>query len=183
MVLFVAPTGVGKTHLALDLLDHACFNHFNYTVILCTTLQYDTTYRSQKWFWTDLYVIPIELDDQFYYWIVKFNNLLAGWKTLFLIDDIIANKMLNKQRQPLLGLTILGRHKGQTLWLLMQSYTAIPMNVRRQAKMLYVWYPKREDTGIPLMKKKTSSKHKSSIVILTHDSNYSYALKLGLKQS
>ena len=24
----------------------------------------------------------------------------------------------------------------------MQSYTAIPKNIRRQAKMLYVWYPK-----------------------------------------
>ena len=29
-----------------------------------------------------------------------------------------------------------------SLWLLTQSYTAIPNNIRRQAKMLYVWYPK-----------------------------------------
>ena len=28
MVLFVAPTGVGKTHLALDLLKQEYFNHF-----------------------------------------------------------------------------------------------------------------------------------------------------------
>ena len=26
----------------------------------------------------------------------------------------------------------------------MQSYTAIPKNIRRQAKMLYVWYPKNQ---------------------------------------
>ena len=25
----------------------------------------------------------------------------------------------------------------------MQSYTAVPMNIRRQAKMLYVWCPKK----------------------------------------
>ena len=31
---------------------------------------------------------------------------------------------------------------GHSLWLLTQSYTAIPNNIRRQAKMLYVWYPK-----------------------------------------
>ena len=53
-------------------------------------------------------------------------------QTLFLID----NETLSKQRQPLLGLAISGRHKGHLLWLLMQSYTAIPMNIRRQAKML-----------------------------------------------
>ena len=76
-------------------------------------------------------------------WIEKLSNLLAGYKTLLLVDDIIANKSLDKQRQPLLGLTILGRHKGHSLWLLTQSYTAVPMNIRRQAQMLYVWYPKK----------------------------------------
>ena len=36
--LFVALTGVRKTHLALDLLEHAYFNYFDYLVMLCTTL-------------------------------------------------------------------------------------------------------------------------------------------------
>ena len=61
---------------------------------------------------------------------------MAGHKTLFLIDDIIADKTVDKRRQPLLGLAISGRHKGYLLWLLTHSYTAIPMNIRRQAKML-----------------------------------------------
>ena len=39
-------------------------------------------------------------------------------------------------------LAISGRHRDHSLWLLIQSYTAIPNNIRRQAKMLYVWYPK-----------------------------------------
>ena len=59
-----------------------------------------------------------------------------------MIDDIIANETLEKCRQPLLELAISGRHIGHSLWLLTQSYTAIPNNIRRQAKMLYVWYPK-----------------------------------------
>ena len=33
---------------------------------------------------------------------------LAGYKTLFLINDIIANETLDKQRQPLLGLAMSG---------------------------------------------------------------------------
>ena len=61
-----------------------------------------------------------------------------------MIDDIIADETLDKRRQPLLELAILGRHRhrAHSLWLLTQSYTAIPNNIRRQAKMLYVWYPK-----------------------------------------
>ena len=61
---------------------------------------------------------------------------------MFLIDDIIADETLDKKRQPLLELAISGRHKEHSLWLLTQSYTAVPKNIRRQAKMLYVWYPK-----------------------------------------
>ena len=73
------------------------------------------------------------------------SNLLAGSKTLFLIDDIIADETLGKRRQPLLDLVI----SGHSLWLLTQSYTAMPKNIRRQAKMLYVWYPKnRTDLNI-----------------------------------
>ena len=58
-----------------------------------------------------------------------------------MIDDIIADETLNKCRQLLLELAISGRHRGHSLWLLTQSYTAVPNNIRRQAKMLYVWYP------------------------------------------
>ena len=87
-------------------------------------------------------VILIEPGNNLYYLIEKISNLLAGDKTLFLTDDIIANETLDKRRQPLLELAISGRHRGHSLWLLIQSYTAIPNNIRRQAKMLYVWYPK-----------------------------------------
>ena len=74
--------------------------------------------------------------------IEKISNLLTGDKTLFLIDDITAHETLDKRRQPLLELAISGRHRGHSLWLLTQSYTSIPNNIRRQAKMLYIWYPK-----------------------------------------
>ena len=74
--------------------------------------------------------------------IKKISNLLTGDKTLFLIYDIIVDETLDKRRQPLLELVISGRDRGHSLWLLTQSYTAVPNNIRRQAKMLYIWYPK-----------------------------------------
>ena len=140
--LFVAPTGVGKTHLALNLLENEYLNHFDFIIIICPTLRYNQTYRSRKWFWNDPNVILIEPGNQLYDWIEKLERIFAGYKTLFLIDDIIADENLDKKRQPLLSLAISGRHKEHSLWLLTQSYTAIPKNIRRQAKMLYVWYPK-----------------------------------------
>ena len=138
--LFIALTGVGKTHLALDLLENEFKNHFNFIVIICPTLEDNEMYKSQGWVWNDPDVIPMELDNNLYYLIEKISKLPA--KTLFLIDDIITHEALNKRHHPLLGLAISGRHRAHSLWLLTQSYTAIPNNIRRQAKMLYIWYPK-----------------------------------------
>ena len=75
-------------------------------------------------FFTDPEVIHREPGNCLYDWIGKLGNLLAGCKTLFLINDIIAEETLDKRRNSLLDLAISGRHKGHSLWLLTQSYTA-----------------------------------------------------------
>ena len=140
--LFVAPTGAGKILLALSLLETEYRNHFDFIVIICPTLRYNSTYKSRSWVWNDPDVIPIEPGNKLYYLIERISNFLTGDKTLFLINDIIANETLNKGHQLLLELAILGRHRDHSLWLLTQSHIAVPNNIRRQAKMLYVWYPK-----------------------------------------
>ena len=90
-----------------------------------------------------------EPGNKLYYLIEKYSKLLAGSKTLFLINDIIADEALDKHGQLLLGLAISGRHRGHSLWLFTQLYTAILNNIRRKAKMLYVWYPKnRKDLNV-----------------------------------
>ena len=110
--LFVAPTGVGKTHLALNLLESEYRNHFDFIVIICPTLQHNEMYKSRGWVWNDPDVISIEPGNQLYYLIEKIRKLLAGSKTLFLIDDIITDEALDKHRQPLLELAISGHHRG-----------------------------------------------------------------------
>ena len=134
--LFVAPTGVGKTHLALNLLESEYKNHFDFITIICPTLAHNETYKSRKWVWTAPDVILIESGNKLHHWIEKISKLLAGSKTLFLIDDIIADEALDKRRQLLLELAISRRHRNHSLWLQTQSYTAILKNIRRQAKML-----------------------------------------------
>ena len=104
--------------------------------------RHNSTYKSRGWVWNDPEVIPIEPGNQLYYLIEKISNLLSGSVTLFLIDYIIPDETLDERRQPLLELAISGRHRQHSLWFLTQSYTAVPNNIRRQAKMLYIWYPK-----------------------------------------
>ena len=140
--LFVASTGVGKMHLALNLLETKYRNYFDFIIIICPTLAHNETYRSLGWVWTNPEIILIEPGNNLYYWTEKISNLLAGSKPLFLIDDVIADEALEKHCQPLLELAISGRYRAHLLWLLTQSYTAIPKNIRKQSKMLYVWYPK-----------------------------------------
>ena len=45
MALFVALTGVGKTHLALDLLKREYFNYFDLIIVLCCTLKHNEMYH------------------------------------------------------------------------------------------------------------------------------------------
>ena len=171
--LFIASTGVGKTHLALDLLKKEYKNYFDFIIIICPMLKHNETYRSRKWVWTDPEVILIEPGNSLYGWIDKIGNLLAGSKTLFLINDIIADETLDKRRQPLLDLATSGRHKEHSLLLLTQSYTAVPKNIRRQAKMLYVWYPKnRTDLN-------TIHEENNTIETLEELANVKKQLKLG----
>ena len=84
----------------------------------------------------------IEPKEKLYQWVEKLSQLLACSETLFIIDYIIADQSLDKQRQSLLELATSGRHCDHYLCLLRQSCSAIPKNLRRQAKAIFVWYPK-----------------------------------------
>ena len=70
------------------------------------------------------------------------SQLLASSEVLFIIDDIIADEGLDKRRQSLLELAISGWHRVHYLWLLTQSCSAIPKNLKRQAMAIFEWYPK-----------------------------------------
>ena len=82
-VLFVALTGVGKTHLALDLLVKEYLNHSDFVIIICPTLRYNKMYQLRKWFGLIFMSHPIEPGDLLYDWIEKLGDLLVRHKTLF----------------------------------------------------------------------------------------------------
>ena len=139
--IFSGPTSCGKTQKVLDLVENEYFRHFHNIVIICPTLQWNSTYLSRAWIWQDNYVFPIEPRGNLFEIIEKLSTKFSGEETLFVVDDMIADETLDKRRNPLLELAISGRHRQHSLWLLTQSYTAIPKNLRRQKKQLFLWYP------------------------------------------
>ena len=140
--IFTGQTGCGKTHLLSELIENYYNKHFDYIIVICPTLREHSTYHARVWIKNDNKGWLIEPKDNLYQWIKKLPELLRFLELLFIIDDIIANESLDKRRQPLLELSISGRHQGHYLWLLTQSCTAIPKNLRRQAKAIFIWYPK-----------------------------------------
>ena len=134
----------GKTQLVLDLIEKQYSKHFDYIIIICSTLRYNKTCHSNEWIKKDeniwlieppKYIIRRTLRDNktvskkvsgLYCWIGNLSQMLAYLEVLFIINDIIADEGLDKRRQSLLELAILGRHREHYLWLLTQTYRAIP---------------------------------------------------------
>ena len=125
--IFSSQTGCGKTHLVLELIKNQYNSDFNYIIIVCPTLRENNeTYHAKKWIKNDGKVWLVDPKDNLYQWIKKLSELLRFLEVLFIIDDIIANESLDKRRQSLLELAISSRHRDHCLWLLTQSYTAMP---------------------------------------------------------
>ena len=120
--IFIGQTGCGKTHLVLELIEKEYNKYFDYIVIICPALQENDTYHSKEWIKNDGKVWLVDLKDDLYQSIKKLSELLQFLETLFIIDGIIANESFDKRRQPLLEF----RHQGHYLWLMTQSYSAIP---------------------------------------------------------
>ena len=139
--IFSGPTGCGKTQRVLDLIETEYNQHFENVIILCPTLRWNKTYLERGYIWKDDDVYPIEPKGNLFELIEKLSLRFSGEETLFVVDDVIADETLDKRRNPLLELAISGRHRKQSLWILTQSYTALPKNLRRQKKQLFLWYP------------------------------------------
>ena len=61
--IFTGPTGCGKTHLVLDLIEKEYNKHFDYIIIICPTLRWNKTYHSRDWIKNDDKVWLIEPKD------------------------------------------------------------------------------------------------------------------------
>ena len=110
--IFISQTGCGKTHLVLELIEKEYNKHFDYIIIICPTLWENSTYHAKEWIKRDDSVWLVDPKDNLYQWIKNLSELIRFLEVLFITDDIIANESFDKRRQPLLELSISGRHRG-----------------------------------------------------------------------
>ena len=153
--IFSGPTSCGKTQKVLDLIEEEYKHHFENIVILCPTLRWNKTYLERSWIWKNDYIFVFEPRRNLFKLIEKLSSLFSGEETLFIVDDMISDETLDKKRQPLLELAISGRYRQHSLWLLTQSYTAVPKNLRRQKKQLFAWYPS-EKSDLKILDEETN---------------------------
>ena len=133
-----------KNSSCLELIEKEYNKHFDYIIIIYPTLRENSTYHT-KWIENDDKVRLVDLKDNLYQWIKKLSELLRFLEALFIVDDIIANERFDKRIQSLLELSISGKHWGHYLWLITQSYTAIPKTLRRQAKAILFGIQRNEE--------------------------------------
>ena len=120
--IFIGQTGCGKTHHVLDLIENQYSNHFDNIVIIGPTLRENDIYHAKEWIKNDDKVWLVDPKQNLYQWIKNLSELLRFLEVVFIIDEISANESLDKRRQPLLQLSISGRHQGHYLWLLIVVY-------------------------------------------------------------
>ena len=51
--IFTGQTGFGKKHLVLELIENKYNKHFDYVIIICPTLQENSSYHTKEWIKTD----------------------------------------------------------------------------------------------------------------------------------
>ena len=95
--IFTGPTGAGKTHLVLDMIETLNNKHFDKIIILCPTVRWNKTYIGRSWVIKDENVWLVEPKDKLFNYVEKLSNLEAGNAVLFIIDDIIADENLDKR--------------------------------------------------------------------------------------
>merc|ERR1711946_10629 len=102
--LFIGPTGCGKSARVVKLLEKDYKSHFDFVVIICPTLRWNNTYRERNWFWKDPSVILVEPGKKLFEWVEKMGSHLSNHRTLFLLDDMIADSSLDRKRNSLIDL-------------------------------------------------------------------------------
>ncbi len=130
--LFIAPTGVGKTNLIINLLDRPRFykNKFDRVILFSNTYHNDRIWKSCKSI--DEENVHIDYDDE------KLQEIVDEQKeaieneepinTLIIFDDII--QQINKTSSLINKLVMRNRHFYLTIWITTQKYSLVSPTIR-----------------------------------------------------
>ncbi len=130
--MFIAPTGVGKTNLLINLLDRPRFykNKFDKVVLFSNTYYTDNIWKSCKTIQEEN--VNIHYDDAILQGLVDEQEELkqAGepQNMLIIFDDII--QQINKTSSLINTLIMRNRHYYITIWITTQKYSRVSLSIR-----------------------------------------------------
>jgi general stress protein 26 len=130
--LFIAPTGVGKTNLIINLLDRPRFykGKFDKVVLFSNTYHNDNIWKSCKSI--DEENVYLDYDDGILQDIVDQQTEAKKQEepinTLIIFDDII--QQINKTSSLINSLVMRNRHYYLTIWITTQKYSRVSLSIR-----------------------------------------------------
>lgn len=130
--LFIAPTGVGKTNLIINLLDRPRFykNKFDKVVLFSNTYYNDKIWESCKTIESEN-VYTDYSDDTLQSLVDEQEDAKQSGEpinTLIIFDDII--QQINKNKSLINSLVMRNRHYYLTIWITTQKYSRVSLSIR-----------------------------------------------------
>ena len=115
-------------------------------MILCPTVKYNKTYQNCPWIWSDPEIYILDPGDRLHEWLSTFYDIFKGTPTLYIIDDMSANKALTKKKDTLSELAFSGRHAQQSIWVCSQRYNSVLKDLREQTQWVALFHCKDRDS-------------------------------------
>lgn len=145
-ILICGATCCGKTRCMLEMLERDYKGEFEFIIIICPTLLYNTTYHEWKYFHDpDLLAINCEQDD--IETILKHVvNVYRGTRTLIILDDVASSTAVKKRTSELVKLAFSARHYNLSTIVITQQFKSVVKPYRENVSKIMCFYnPSRVD--------------------------------------
>ena len=148
-MLIVGMTGSGKTQFLLDMLETEYNRVFDYIVIVCRTINWNTTYLN----WIHLNdngfnKIPCS-QEMINHVLQAVSTIFRGTNTLIIVDDCASSQAVKKRVSELVRLAFSARHYNLYVIVLTQQLSSVAKPFRENISRPVTFYnPSRKDMKV-----------------------------------
>ncbi|CAB3977551.1 Hypothetical predicted protein [Paramuricea clavata] len=148
-MLIVGMTGSGKTKFLLDMLETGYNRVFDYIIIVCPTIEWNTTYINWSHL-SDHGVIEIPCSQEMIDHVLKaVSTIFRETNNLIIVDDCAASQAVKKRFSKLVRLAFSARHYNLSVIVLTQKLSSVAKPFRENISRLVTFYnPSRKDMKV-----------------------------------
>jgi nucleoside-triphosphatase THEP1 len=148
-MLIVGMTGSGKTQILFDMLETEYNRVFDYIIIVCPTIEWNTTYINWSHL-SDHGVIQIPCSQEKINHVIKaVSTIFRGTNTLIIVDDCAASQAVKKRVSELVRLAFSARHYNLCVIVLTQQLSSVAKPFRENICRLVTFHnPSRQDMKV-----------------------------------